>query len=217
MDVKSAFLNGDLIEEVYMVQLDGFLDEQNPLKVCRLIKSLYGLKQAPRAWHIKIDGHLLQHGFIRSPSDPNLYIKKIGIEIVILVVYVDDLVITGSFDNLIDTVKHDLKKSFDMTDLGLLHYCLGLEFWQQDYHIFISQMKYAKTLLDNFGMVYCKPVSTPMEKGLQLSHFQDSPQVYGTLYRQLVGSHIYLTYTRPDLCFSISYLSHFMQETKKCH
>ena len=81
MDVKSAFLNGDLQEEVYMAQPEGFVDEHQPHKVCRLINSLYGLKQAPRAWYIKIDDHLLQHGFTRSPSDTNLYIKKVGTKI----------------------------------------------------------------------------------------------------------------------------------------
>ncbi|KAH9321496.1 hypothetical protein KI387_016135, partial [Taxus chinensis] len=118
-----------------------------------------------------------------------------------------DLVITGSSEDQVDIVKNDLKRTFDMTDLGLLHYCLGLEIWQKEHHIFVSQKKYAKTLLEKYRMSDCKPISTPMEKGLQLSRFQDSPQVDATLYRQLIGGLIYLTYTRPDLCYAVSYLS----------
>ena len=127
MDVKSAFLNGDLQEEVYMTQPEGYVVPSQEEKVCRLKKSLYGLKQAPRAWYIKIDEHLVQHGFVRNPYDPNLYLKKQGGEMVIVVVYVDDLVITGSSVKMIDETKKYLKRSFDMKDLGLMHYCRGLE------------------------------------------------------------------------------------------
>eukprot|EP01018_Ginkgo_biloba_P007448 Gb_23452 [translate_table: standard] len=147
MDVKSAFMNGDLEEEVYMQQPKGFEVKGKEKLVCRLDKALYGLKQAPRAWYIKIDEHLRGSGFQRSASDPNLYIKKKDGDLVILVVYVDDLVITGNSLKLIDEVKGDLVKAFEMTDLGLLHYCLGREVWQDKDGIFISQTKYAKELL----------------------------------------------------------------------
>ena len=127
MDVKSAFFNGDLQEEVYMTQPEGYVIPGKEMMVYRLIKSLYGLKQAPRAWYIKIDEHLISHGFERNPYDPNLYLKKQGGEMVIVVVYVDDLVITGSSVKMIDETKKYLKRSFDMKDLGLMHYCRGLE------------------------------------------------------------------------------------------
>ncbi|KAH9291933.1 hypothetical protein KI387_042879, partial [Taxus chinensis] len=217
MDVKSAFLNGDLEEEVYMTQPEGFQACGREHLVCRLIKSLYGLKQAPRAWYIKIDTHLRDSGFKRSHSDPNLYVKSTNDDIVILIVYVDDLAITGSGDAAIHKVKSDLCTAFDMTDLGLLHYCLGVEFWQQDHLIFISQVKYATNLLQKFKMYDCNSSSTPMEVGLKLSAHDDSPPVDETLYRQLVGSLIYLTTTRPDLCFAVSYLSRFLSKPKLIH
>ncbi|KAH9321895.1 hypothetical protein KI387_016534 [Taxus chinensis] len=118
---------------------------------------------------------------------------------------------------MIDETKKDLKRSFDMTDLGLMHYCLGLEVWQKENHIFVSQMKYTKTILEKFRMMDCTPIATPMENRLQLSRSDPSPEVSATLYRQLIGSLIYLTYTRPDISFAVSYLSRFMQEPKICH
>jgi hypothetical protein len=130
MDVKSAFLNGHLEEEVYMYQPQGFQVPGKEHMVCRLVKALYGLKQAPRAWYIKIDKHLQDNGFRRSFSDSNLYIKSEDGDVVILVIYVDDIIITGSEVGAITKVKSELCSAFDMTDLGLLHYCLGVEVWQ---------------------------------------------------------------------------------------
>ena len=152
MDVKSAFLNGDLQEEVYMMQPSGFEVAGQEHKVYKLVKALYGLKQAPRAWYMKIDKYLTDHGFQRSPSDSNLYIKHVGDDVLFIVVYVDDLIITGSSTYLIAEIKQDLCSTFDMTDLGLLHYCLGIEVWQTEYSIFLSQSKYARSLLDKFRM-----------------------------------------------------------------
>lgn len=217
MDVKSAFLNGDLEEEVYMQQPEGFEVKGKEKLVCRLDKALNGLKQAPRAWYIKIDEHLRGSDFQRSASDPNLYIKKKDGDLVILVIYVDDLVITGNSLKLIDEVKTDLGKAFEMTDLGLLHYCLGIEVWQDKDGIFISQTKYAKELLKKFRMEDCKPADTPMETGLKLTANEESKKVDETLYRQLVGSLIYLTYTRPNISFAVNFISRFITAPKVSH
>eukprot|EP00253_Pinus_taeda_P004628 PITA_04628 len=121
MDVKSAFLHGDLHEEIYMEQPIGFIQTDSSL-VCRLKKSLYGLKQGPRAWYAKMDSFLLESGFSRCHSDNTVYTKKVGNSIIILVLYVDDLILTGSDPNLINHVKSSLKKKFEMTDLGHLHF-----------------------------------------------------------------------------------------------
>eukprot|EP00253_Pinus_taeda_P034738 PITA_34738 len=129
MDVKSAFLHGDLHEEIYMEQPIGFIKTDSSL-VCRLKKSLYGLKQAPRAWYAKMDSFLLESGFSRCHSDNTVYTKKVGKSLIILVLYVDDLILTGSDPNLINHVKSSLKKKFEMTDLGHLHYFLGLQVLQ---------------------------------------------------------------------------------------
>lgn len=138
MDVKSAVLNGELKEKVYMTQPLGFKVVGKEHQVCGLVKALHGLEQGPRAWYIKIGKYLIDHGFRRSPSDSHLYVKHTGSDILILVVYVDDLIIIGSSIYLIDAIKQSLCNSFDMTYLGLLHYYLGVDVWQTENSIFIS-------------------------------------------------------------------------------
>eukprot|EP00253_Pinus_taeda_P024840 PITA_24840 len=151
MDVKSAFLHGDLHEEIYMEQPIGFIQTDSTL-VCQLKKSLYGLKQAPRAWYAKMDSFLLESGFSRCHSDNTVYTKKVVKSLIILVLYVDDLFFTGNDPNLINHVKSNLKKKFEMTDLGHLHYFLGLQVLQSKEGISLSQSKYACDLLCHFHM-----------------------------------------------------------------
>ena len=129
MDVKTSFLNGEIEEEVYIKQPDGFMIHEKESLVCRLKKAMYGLKQAPRAWYEKIDGYLMSLGFSKSVVDTNLY-YHIGNECLILVVYVDDLFLTGS-ESLIVECKRALASEFEMKDLGMMHYFLGLEVWQR--------------------------------------------------------------------------------------
>eukprot|EP00253_Pinus_taeda_P032567 PITA_32567 len=129
MDVKSAFLHGDFHEEIYMEQPIGFIQIDSSL-VSRLKKSLYGLKQDPQAWYAKMNSFLLEFGFSRCHSDNTVYTKKEGKSLIILVLYVDDLILTGSDPNLINHVKSSLKKKFEMTYLGHLHYFLGLQVLQ---------------------------------------------------------------------------------------
>ena len=126
MDVKSTFLHGYFHEEIYMEQPPSFIQNDSSL-VCRLRKSLYGLKQDPRAWYTKMDRFLLDNGFSRCHSDNIVYTKKVGKSFTILVLYVDDLILTGSDPNHINHVKSSLKKKFEMTDLGHLHYFIGLQ------------------------------------------------------------------------------------------
>jgi hypothetical protein len=120
-------------------------------------------------------------------------------------------------ESAIEQIKSNMSKYFDMTDLGLLHYCLGVEVWQTGSNIFVSQTKYARSLLDRFRMTDCKISSTPMEKGLKLSAKTDSKAVNESVYRQLVGSLIYLTTTRPDLSYVVSFISRFMTTSKVEH
>eukprot|EP00253_Pinus_taeda_P023912 PITA_23912 len=138
MDVKSAFLHGELHEEIYMEQPIGFIQTDSSL-VCCLKKSLYGLKQAPRAWYAKMDSFLLEYGFSRCHSDNTVYTKKEGTSLIILVLYVDDLIPTGIDPNLINHVKSSLKKKFEMIDLGHLHYFLSRQVLQSKEGIFLSQ------------------------------------------------------------------------------
>eukprot|EP00253_Pinus_taeda_P008546 PITA_08546 len=214
MDVKSAFLHGDLHEEIYMEQPIGFIQTDSSF-VCRLKKSLYGLKQAPRAWYAKMDSFLLESGFSRCYSDNTVYTKKVGNSLIILVFYVDDLILTGSDPNLINHVKSSLKKKFEMTDLGHLHYFLGLQVLQSKEGISLSQSKYACDILRHFHMEDCKPAPSPFQSGVKLSVSCTSPEVDATLYRQLVGKLLYLTHTRPDLSFVVGLVARFLQNPVK--
>jgi hypothetical protein len=127
------------------------------------------------------------------------------------------MIIIGSEEDAITWIKSNMSREFDMTDLGLLHYCLGVEVWQTGSNIFFSQEKYARSLLDKLRMEDCKISSTPMEKGMKLSAKTDSKAVSESLYRQLVGILIYLTSTRPDLSFAVSFIFRFMIAPKVEH
>jgi hypothetical protein len=140
MDVKTAFLNGLIEEEVYIEYTLGFEVHGRESHVCRLKKALYGLKQAPRAWYSRIDAYLQQLGFEKSEADPNLYFIMVGEDPLILLLYVDDIFITGA-ERLINSCKESLASEFEMTDIGLMHYFLGLEVWQEPGHIFLGQGK----------------------------------------------------------------------------
>jgi hypothetical protein len=206
MDVKSSFLHGDLKEEMYMEQPPGYVHNDSSL-VCRLKKSLYGLKKAPRAWYAKMDSFLIATGFSRCRSDPNVYTKKVRTHLIMFVLYVDDLILTGSDSKLLNHVKTNLKKKFEMLDLGFLHYFLGLQVFQTNEGIFLSHSKYACDLLRCFHMDDCKPTPSPFQSGVKLSASFTSPEVDATLYRQLVGSLLYLTHTRRDLSFVVDLVS----------
>jgi len=216
MDVKSAFLHGDLHEEIYMEQPIGFIKTDSSL-VCRLKKSLYGVKQAPRAWYAKMDSFLLESGFSWCHFDNTVYTKKVGKSLIILVLYVDDLILTGSDPNLINHVKSSLKRKFEMIDLGHLHYFLGLQALQSKEGISLSQSKYACDILRHFHMEDCKPAPSPFQSGVKLLVTCTSPEVDATLYRQLVGKLLYLTRTRPDLSFDVGLVARFMQKPHESH
>jgi hypothetical protein len=181
MDVKTTFLNGVIEEEVYIEQPQGFEVEYRKTHVCMLKKALYGLKKTPRAWYGRIDSFLTSLGFTKSKVDPNLYFKVMNDEIVILLLYVDYLFLTRE-ENLITYCKKKLATEFEMKDLGLMHYFLGLEFWQSREKIFLNQGKYAVEILKRFDMLECKAMTTPMETNLKLLVDTLSELVDATLY-----------------------------------
>jgi hypothetical protein len=196
MDVKTTFLNGVIEEEVYIEKPQGFEVHGRESHVCRLKKALYGLKQAPRAWYSRIDGYLQSMGFTKSEADPNLYLLQVGKDPLILVLYVDDMFLTG-VEELIARCKKDLASEFEMKDIGLMHYFLGLEVWQQSGEIFLDKGKYTVEILRRFGMMDCKSMTTPMTTNLKKLGASDSDLVDPTMYRQLIGSLMYLVNTRP--------------------
>ncbi|VVA41703.1 PREDICTED: Retrovirus-related Pol poly from, partial [Prunus dulcis] len=167
-----------------------------------LKKALYGLKQAPRAWYEEINSYFIKTGFYRSPSEATLYTKMSTSGILIVSLYVDDIIYTGSSKEMMAAFKNDMMRQYEMTDLGLLHHFLGLGVLQIDTCIFLYQKKYAKTLLDKFGLKDCKSVATPLAVNEKLSKVDGSELADETLYRQMVGSLLYLTATRPDIMFA---------------
>ena len=217
LDVKSAFLNGKLEEEIYVEQPQGFLVEGGENKVYRLLKALYGLKQSPRAWYKEIDKYFMKNGFQRSKNEATLYVKKQGSKILIACLYVDDLIVTGNDEEMIESFKEHMMKTYEMSDLGLLHYFLGIEVSQGGDGIFVSQKRYAKSILEKFNMTHCKPVSTPLVVSEKLSKEDGTSKVDCSLYRSLVGSLLYLTATRPEIMFAATLLSRFMQNPSQTH
>jgi hypothetical protein len=215
MDVKNVFLHGDLSEEIYMEQPQGFI--QNSSLVCRLKKYLYGLKQAPRAWYAKMDSYFLSHDFVRCKYDSNVYMLRTANSVMILVLYVDDLLIIGSSASSIALVKDILHDRFSMTNMGPLHFFLGLEISQDDFGIKLSQAKYVRDILDRFHMMDCKSSPTPFLFGIRLEDGGDTPIVDNTLYRNLVGSLFYITHTHPSISYVVGEVSRYMQEPHDLH
>ena len=160
-----------------------------------------------RTWYGRIDSFLSSLGFTKSKADSNLYFKIMDNEPVILLLYVDDLFLTGEEEKLIAECKQRLAAEFEMKDLGLMHYFLGLEVWQSPGRIFLNQGKYTVEILKRFDMLECKSMNTPMEAKLKLLVDASSDLIDATLYRQIIGSLMYLTNTRPNICFAVNTLS----------
>jgi hypothetical protein len=199
MDIKSAFLNGELEEEVYIEQPEGFQLSENTDYVCKLKKALYGLKQAPRAWYSRLDKYLQQAGFRKGSADINLYIKVSQGNILLIEVYVDDIIFGSDDDMLSQKFAKDMQSEFEMSLLGELSFFLGLQIRQRNQRIFISQTKYIREMLKRFGMEDCNPVITPMQTSCKLSKDDDSKSTDQRQYRSMIGSLLYVTASRPDV------------------
>ena len=157
MDVKSAFLNSDLKEDVYVHQPPGFIIPDKEDKVLCLRKGLYGLRQAPRAWNAKLDSTLKQMGFQQSPHEAAVYWRGKGGNALLVGVYVDDLVITGTKEAEVESFKEEMKATFQMSDLGLLSFYLGIEVHQDSSGISLRQTVYAKRIVELGGLTGCNP------------------------------------------------------------
>ncbi|XP_071740362.1 uncharacterized protein [Rutidosis leptorrhynchoides] len=168
-DVNNAFLYGDLHEEIYMKLPEGYFTKDET-KVCKLVKSLYGLKQAPRQWNHKLNYALIEHGFEQSVSYYYLYVKNTNGVFIALLVYVDDIVVTGNNLTEIENFKRFLKTKFMIKDLGVLKYFPGIEILPCNYGICMNQRKYCLELLNDYGMLGCKPMSTPIEANMSVEN-----------------------------------------------
>ncbi|GJT44623.1 ribonuclease H-like domain-containing protein [Tanacetum coccineum] len=216
LDVKNAFLNGDLSETVYMHQPPGFVDNRYPHHVCLLQRSLYGLKQAPRAWFQRFAGYATRAGFYHSRCDSSLFIYRQGSQVAYLLIYVDDIILTASCPALLQQIIGSLNNEFDMTDLGALNYFLGISADRTPTGLFLSQKKYALQLLERAHMVTCNPSRTPVDTESKLGP-EGAPVQDPTLYRSFAGGLKYLTFTRPDLSYAVQQICLYMHDPREPH
>ena len=208
MDVKNVFLNGELSEEVYMKLSPGYSHPSGfPHRVFRLQWALYGLKQAPRAWFAKFSSTISQHGFSGSSFDTTLFLRRSSHDITILLLYVDDMIITNDDMQGIQDLKHFLSHQFEMKDLSPLNYFLGLEVSSSAYGYYPTQAKYTSDLISRTSNTDNKIVDTPIEYNCRLNSHDGKSLSDATLYRQLVGSLIYLTITRPNISYAVHVVS----------
>ncbi len=217
MDVKSAFLNGFLNEEVYVHQPPGFVDKHKPNHVYKLTKALYGLKQAPRAWYDRLSTFLLENGFSRGKIDTTLFTKNEKHNLLIVQVYVDDIIFGATNENMCEDFSNLMQSEFEMSMMGELGFFLGLQIKQQEDGIFISQEKYVNDLLKKYKMNEAKIMSTPMHPSTSLDKDEKGKDVSEKEYRGMIGFLLYLTASRPDIVFAVGLCARFQTSPKESH
>ena len=217
MDVKSAFLNGDLQEEVFVEQPPGFEVYKHPNHVYFLHKALYGLKQAPRAWYDTLSKFLLSKNFTRGKIDTTLFITKHKEHTLLVQIYVDDIIFGSTNEVLCKRFEKLMKSQFEMSSMGELTYFLGLQVKQCPDGIFLNQSKYTKDLIKKFGLEKSKSLDTPMASGTGLDADVKGKKVDPTIYRGMIGSLLYLTASRPDIMFSVCVCARFQADPRESH
>ena len=217
-DVKNAFLHGELEEEVYMQLPPGYQLTDKPNQACKLKKALYGLKQSPKAWFgrfTKVMRHLEYH---HARGDHAMFIKhSTSGAVTLLLVYVDDILITGGNVAEICRLADALSGQFEMKELGQLRYFLDIEVTYSKDRISLSQHMYTLDLLQETGQLGCKPTTTPLDINVKIGKGDDGAAVDKTFYQMLIGKLIYLNHTRPDISYPVSLLSQFMSEPYEVH
>ncbi|CAM8957131.1 unnamed protein product [Rhodiola kirilowii] len=211
MDVKSAFLNGLLNEEVYVAQPKGFEDPHLPDHVYRLKKALYGLKQAPRAWY------LINHGYVRGGVDKTLFVKHTRSEFIIGQIYVDDIVFGSSNQKMVDKFVEQMQSEFKMSMVGERCYFLELQVKQKVDGIFISQSKYASNLIKKFDPEKVAHKRTPAATHVKITKDEAGTSVDQTLYRSMIGSLLYMTASRPDIAHAVGVCARYQANPKESH
>jgi hypothetical protein len=226
MDVKTAFLHGDLEEEIYMNQPEGFVVKGNKELVFKLKKSLYGLKQSPRMWYQKFDTYILGLGFVRSRVDHCVYSKQVGNHFIYVVLYVDDMLLVGNNMDVIKEEKSQLSSEFDMKDLGVANFILGMEIKRDraNRKLWLNQRKYVETILQRFNMHGSKQVKVPIPIGVNLSADQfpktreEEEDMSHVLYASAVGSLMYaMVCTKLYIAHAVGVLSRYMSKPGKEH
>src|SRR4051812_24289521 len=217
MDVKSAFLNGEIEEEVYVLQPPGFEDSKNPDMVYMLHKALYGLKQAPCAWYETLKDFLLRKGFKPGTNDPNLFTRAYNGDFFVCQIYVDNSIFGSTNPNISEEFSKMMSKKYEMSMMGELKFFLGLQIHQWKNDTFISHEKYLKDCLKKFGLTDCKTIKTPMPTSGFLDADEKGKSFDQKKYRSMIGSLLYLCASRPDIMLSVCICARFQANPKESH
>nr|GEU96736.1 retrovirus-related Pol polyprotein from transposon TNT 1-94 [Tanacetum cinerariifolium] len=217
MGVKTVFLNGNLREEVYVSQPDGFVDQDKPNHVYKLKKALYGLKQAPRAWYDMLSSFLISQDFSKGSVDPTLFIRRNGNDLLLVQIYVNDIIFAASTPKLCDLFANLMCSKFKMSVTGKISFFLGLQISQSPRGIFINQSKYALESLKKYGFESCDPVDTPMVEKCKLDEDKEGKAIDPLHYRGMIGTLLYLTASRPDLQFAICMCARYQARPTEKH
>ncbi|GJR89225.1 retrovirus-related pol polyprotein from transposon TNT 1-94 [Tanacetum coccineum] len=217
MDVKTAFLNGELKEEVYVSQPKGFVDQDNPSHVYKLKKALYGLKQAPRAWYDMLSSFLISQRFSKGAVDPTLFTRHAGNDILLVQIYVDDIIFASTNAAMGDEFANQMTTKFKMSMMGQMSFFLGLQISQSPRGIFINQSKYASEIVKKYGLQSTDSVDTPMIENKKLDEDLQGKPVDATLYRGMIGSLMYLTASRPDLNHAVCLCARYQAKPTEKH
>jgi hypothetical protein len=217
MDVKSAFLNGPIKEDVYVEQPPGFKDDKYPDHVYKLSKMLYGLKQAPRAWYECLRDFLISNAFKVGKADPTLLTKNCNVDLFICQIYVNDIIFGSTNQNSCEEFSRVMMQKIEMSMMGELTYFLGFQVKQLKEGMFISKTKYTQDLLKKFGMKDTMPAKTPMGIDEHLDLDKGDKSVDQKAYRFMIGSLNYLCASRPDIMLSVCMCARFQSDPKECH
>jgi hypothetical protein len=217
MDIKSAFLNGPIKEEVYMEQPPGFEDDRYPDHVFKLSKALYGRKQAPRAWYECLRYFLIANAFKVGKADPTLFTKTCDGDLFVCQIYVDDIIFSSTNQKSCEKFSRVMMQKFKMSMMGELTYFLGFQVKQLKNDTFISQTKYTQDLLKWFGMKDAKPAKTPMGIDGHVDLNKGGKSVDQKAYRSMICSLLYLCASRPDIMLSVCMCARYQSNPKECH
>ncbi|GKB33398.1 retrovirus-related pol polyprotein from transposon TNT 1-94 [Tanacetum coccineum] len=217
MDVKITFLNGELKEEVYANQPEGFVDPDHLTHVYRLKKALYGLNQAPRAWYDTLSWLLLDNKFSKGAVDSTLFTRKIGKHILLVQIYVDDIIFSSTDPKSCDVFSNEMSSKLQMSMMVQMSFFLGLQVSQNLGGIFIIQSKFTLEILKKFRMDSCDPVDTPMVDRIKLDEDPLGIPVDQTRFHSMAGSLMYLTANRPDLVFAVCICTKYQASPTKKH
>nr|GEV99088.1 retrovirus-related Pol polyprotein from transposon TNT 1-94 [Tanacetum cinerariifolium] len=216
MNVKSAFLNDFINEEVYVAQPLGFIDFEKPDHVYKLKKALYGLKQAPKVWYDRLKDFLIKHEYKIGMVDNTLFTKK-KFNLIIVQIYVYDIIFSSTCEEMCDDFAKIMHDKLEMNMIGELNFFLGLQIKQLEDGIFFNQSNYIKEMLKKFSLEDSKPMKTPMSSDAKLTKEEECDSVHSTKYRGMIGSLLYLTASKPDIMFSVCLCARFQEDPKTSH